>query len=79
LFKEQCQFFGTPSYNATGGTQTFSGGSNPLNCLKEIQKKSFEFEFTLKRMNIVINSVKDDFKTQDGKLDKIETQYKILK
>ena len=33
-----------------------------MNALKEIQKKSFEYEFTLRRMNIVVNSVKDDFK-----------------
>ena len=29
-------------------------------------------------MNIVVNSVKDDFKGQDAKLDKLETQFKIL-
>lgn len=63
LFKEQCQFFGTPNYNAAGGTQTFNGGANPLTALKEVQKKSFEYEFALKRMNIMVNTVKDDFKT----------------
>ena len=79
MFKEQCQFFGTPGYNAEGGTQTFQGGSNPLSALKDIQKKGFEFEFTLKRMNIVVQSVKDDFSvTMEKKLDKLETQYKIL-
>ena len=79
LFKEQCQFFGTPGYNPEGGTQSFSGGSNPLSALKDIQKKGFEFEFTLKRMNIVVQSVKEDFTTtMEKKLEKLETQFKIL-
>ena len=74
MFKEQCQFFGTPGYNAEGGTSSFNGGANPLSALKDIQKKSFEFEFTLKRMNIVVQSVKDDFSgAMEKKLEKLET------
>lgn len=80
LFKEQCQFFGTPGYgNASGGTQYFHGGANPLLEVKDVQKKSFEFEFALKRMNITVGSLKDEFKEQDRRLEKVETQFKMVK
>eukprot|EP00347_Sterkiella_histriomuscorum_P022657 403337649 len=79
IFKESVQFAGTPGYNPTGGTSSFQGGENPLVNLKDILKKSHEQDCQIKRMNITVTQVRDDLKTEDTKLDKLETQIRILK
>ncbi|CDW72945.1 UNKNOWN [Stylonychia lemnae] len=79
LFKDNCQFFGTPQYNPTGGTSVYQGGANPLVNLKEIVKKGNEQDSQLKRLNNLVSQIRDDFKSEDKKLDKLETQFKILK
>ena len=62
-----------------GRVTTYAGGQNPITNLVEVQKKQFEFDFQLKRIQSVAGSLKEEFKASDKVLNNLETQVGILK
>ena len=82
LFKDHCQFAGLDPQASMGSNAgrvtTYAGGENPVTSMTQVQKKQFEFDFQLKRIQTVAGSLKEEYKASDKVLSNLETQIGIL-
>jgi hypothetical protein len=62
VFKEACKFkIGPQSTTETPEFEVYAGGQNPVHQVGDINKKQFEFDFQIKRMNAVVCNIQQDY------------------